>query len=893
MISDAFWAKSDRNALSPARKTLLHHSLDVAAAAQVLQRQAPHRLKREADLLGVTPAVLCDVRACLAGWHDIGKASRGFQAKAPPLFPAVFGPLRPDETGQGFDHGLATAYLLTRRVPELLASIVPNLFGREPEAVALTIGGHHGRPLERPVDDYGSFKFRQFIGDPAVEVASEVSIAVWRCLGQPMLPIEDEDGGTKVSRFCWGLAGLTNLADWVGSDTTFFALGEAPEPPETYWPRALEQAAQAARAKGLTPASVSATGGMSALFNIAAPRPMQAAAEAINLPDGPTLVVIEDATGAGKTEAAMVLAHRMMQAGKGEGVYFALPTMATANAMFERLHDAHRRLFAPETRPSLALLHGRRDLSDSFAEIRLAGRTDPDAQDETVAAACAAWIADDRRRALFAEIGAGTIDQALLGVLPKKFFALRQRALAGRILIVDEAHGYDAYVGEELARLLQFHAAAGGSAVILSATLTCSQRQALVDAWCRGLDTVASALSETAYPLMTLVDRDGLHERAIDPTSSSRRRVVVERVGDWAAALDQVVAASRRGAAVAVLRNAVDDVIATQAALAERGCVATVFHARFALCDRFAIERDVVGAFGRRGERRAGRVIIASQVMQESLDCDFDVMITDLAPADLLIQRAGRLWRHHRGGRPVEGPRLIVVAPDWREVRGPDWLSATQPKGAGIYRAGVQWRTARALFPDGDRGALVSPCGLRELVEAAYADEGPPEPLEARDLRRKAEEIAHRQHAKNLGLDWARGYWNARAFGSDQEIGTRLGDETATLRLARLVNGAVLPWSDDHDPARAWALSEVTARVKWLGPCWRDAAPPEGLREAVARAKAAWPDFEQSTHVAVVIRGQVQIMFGDHQRLEYDKVFGLSKVSPRMRGWTVIRDGRR
>lgn len=876
MIADGFWAKTDRALLEPAKKTLLHHLLDVTAAAQVLQSQTPARLRREADLLGVAPDVLCAVRACLAGWHDLGKASRGFQAKAPSLFPTVFAPLRPDESGQDFDHGLATAYLLLRPLRALLASVLPGLFGSEPEAVALTIGGHHGRPLDRPVDEYGGFKFRRFIDDPAVDAAEEVALAVWRCLGQPVLPLEDEDGGTRVARFCWGLAGLTNLADWVGSDSTYFPLGEAPEPPERYWPRALEQAARAVRAKGLTPASVSAVGGLAALFDIAEPRPMQAAAETINLPDGPVLVVIEDATGAGKTEAAMVLAHRMMQAGKGEGVYFALPTMATANAMFERLHDAHRRLFALATRPSLALLHGRRDLSDSFAEVRLAGKADPDAQDETVAATCAAWIADDRRRALFADIGAGTIDQALLGILPKKFFALRQHALAGRILIVDEAHGYDAYVGEELTRLLQFQAAAGGSAIVLSATLTSRQRKALVNAWGRGLDMGTSTLSHATYPLMTLASRDGLHERPVDPAPSSRRHVAVERVGDWADALDQVVAASRLGAAVAVLRNAVDDVIATQVALAERGCVATIFHARFALCDRLAIERDVVGAFGRHGIGRAGRVIVASQVLQESLDCDFDVMITDLAPADLLIQRAGRLWRHQRLGRPVEGPRLVVVAPDWREVRAPDWLSATQPKGSGVYRAGVQWRTARALLPDGDWGAIVAPDGLRMLVEAAYADESPPKPLQANDLRREAEQMAHRQHAKNLALDWARGYWNARAFGSDQEVGTRLGDETATLRLARIVDGAVLPWSDDPDPARAWALSEVTVRLKWLGSGWRDAAPPLALLEAIERAKATWPEFERDTQVAVV--GDDGDVLLRPCQLRYSAEGGLTKI---------------
>lgn len=888
MISDSFWAKSDRVLENPARKILPHHLLDVAASAVVIQNVAPCRLLRESKLLGVEPDVLRDVRACLAGWHDLGKAARGFQAKIPALFPAVFGPLRSTETGVGFNHGLASACILGRGRPDLLEGVLPGLTPQEIGAVAMTIGGHHGRPLEDAIDAYDRnrdpFAFQRFIGKPAIAAAGEAAAAVWRCLVEPVLPLEDGHSETLVARFCWGLAGLTNLADWVGSDTEFFPLGEDSEPAETYWPRALEQAERAARAKGLAPAAVSPAGGMSGLFDIETPRPMQRKAEDVRLPDGPTLVIIEDATGAGKTEAAMVLAHRMMMAGKGEGVYFALPTMATANAMFERLHLAHRRLFAPDARPSLALLHGRRDLSERFREVRLAGRAVLDAQEDGVAASCAAWIGDDRRRALFAEIGAGTIDQALLAILPKKFFALRQQALGGRILIIDEAHGYDAYVGEELACLLRFQAAAGGSAIVLSATLTERQRQGLMSAWDRGLDRVLRPQSAVAYPLMTVSGRDGVEMRPVAAAPSSCRRVEVERIRDWDEALDHVIAAARSGAAVAVLRNAVDDVIAARAALAERGCVATLFHARFALCDRFAIERDVVGVFGHGGVGRAGRVIVASQVLQESLDCDFDMMITDLAPADLLIQRAGRLWRHQRDERPVAGPRLMVVAPDWRDVAGPDWLSAAQPKGGGIYRAGVQWRTARALFADGDKGGIVAPDGLRDLVEAAYADEEPPEPLKASDQRREAEEMAHRQHARNLALDWSRGYWSARAVGADQEVGTRLGDETATLRLARLVDGEVRPWSDDRDPARAWALSEVNARVRWLGPGWREAVAPEALRAAVERAKAAWPDFEHGMQVAIVEGESVLLLIEDRLALAYRADFGLVKVPSRERG---------
>ena len=175
------------------------------------------------------------------------------------------------------------------------------------------------------------------------------------------------------------------------------------------------------------------------------------------MPEGPCLFVIEDVTGAGKTEAALVLAHRLMCAGRASGAFVALPTMATANAMYGRLSDAYARLFVSSAHPSLVLAHGRSKLNDAFTDSILDGAAADavdlrnDDADAPVAAQCAAWIADNRRKSFLAQLGVGTIDQALLAVLPSRHSPLRLLGLAQRVLIVDEAHAYDAYVGAELA----------------------------------------------------------------------------------------------------------------------------------------------------------------------------------------------------------------------------------------------------------------------------------------------------------------------------------------------------------------------------------------------------------------------------------------------------------
>ncbi len=192
-----------------------------------------------------------------------------------------------------------------------------------------------------------------------------------------------------------------------------------------------------------------------------APTPLQKYAEIVELRDGPLLFIIEDMTGAGKTEAAVILAHRLMHAGKAQGLHIALPTMATANAMFARMAKNYRRMFTDEVLPSIVLTHGRRDLFESFTHLtEAAAKYDGGAQDEDdpsnieASAFCADWIARSNKQAFLAQVGAGTIDQAILAVLPARHQSLRLWGLAGKVLVIDEAHAYDAYMNEEIESLL-------------------------------------------------------------------------------------------------------------------------------------------------------------------------------------------------------------------------------------------------------------------------------------------------------------------------------------------------------------------------------------------------------------------------------------------------------
>ena len=867
----AFWGKTPRvsqDSNGIAYKPLLHHLMDVAAVALRWQQLNPARLEREAALLKTIPASLAKITAFLAGIHDLGKISI-FQAKVPKLWPEQLGPIR-----EVYDRGhwRNTAILLCAKpIRDEFARLFPNLCPDDIPLVIAAIAGHHGIP---PKGDESGARESDAQRDPqlgpkCVEVALAAFYVLRDLIGPPPFPsLETQE---QTARWSWRLSGLITLADWVGSDTSHFPFKPVDMQPKDYWPQALEQAKEAIKRKGLFPQTPGSRPSYAQVApQVTAPRPMQKLAEEIPLADGAQLFILEDTTGSGKTEAAIMLAARMMAKGKGEGLYFALPTMATANAMYERLSSAYKNLFASSaTLPSLVLAHGRSCLSEAFSTI--VNRTDMDnGGDDETAAFCAAWIADDRRKAFYADVGAGTIDQAFLSILPKKHLTLRQYGLAGRILIVDEAHCFDAYMGEELFRLLELHAQNGGSAIVLSATLSLQQRRDMAKAFADGLglpnsDELSDQLSKEAYPLLSSVALDGIQESEPDFDPALRRSVTVkvERLPDRSMVQTQAISAAREEAAVLVLCNAVDEAIAVHESLAasvDSPDRVHLFHARFAQGHRQKIETDVLSRFGRdaKATDRAGHILVATQVVEQSLDLDFDIVISDLAPVDLIIQRAGRLWRHldqrPPQRRPIEERRVLVVSPNPDEVEDEDWLEPALGKAAFVYQhAGVMWRSAKALF---DAGRIDTPDSFRRLIKRVYANEDVHPVLKEKQDQDEGQKIAESTHGQLNVVNLQGGYGGLPAELSNSEyIGTRLGEETTMLRLARLKAGRLVPLCAAPSPDKAWALSETQVREKFLA----GALPPPEDQPLQEQAKSDWPEWEQREIWIAVVEGDGRV----------------------------------
>ena len=870
-----FWGKTLRSAGNSSEtvfndtrsyKPVLHHLMDVAAVALRWQQLNPARLEREAALLKASPECLSKITAFLAGIHDLGKFSRSFQAKVPQLWPEqVLGPKR-EIADRG--HWRNTAILLRAEpIAQEFASLFPSI-PYDIAPIIAAIAGHHGRPPEGQDEvnaDPGKARRNQQLGEECVD-AAHTAFCMLRNLIEP-LPLSSLEKQKQAAQWSWRLSGLVTLADWVGSDSDYFSFESVDTRLEDYWDWALTQAEKALVGKGLLAQSPESRPSYASFAPQAAtrPRPMQKLAEEAPLKDGAQLFILEDTTGAGKTEAAIMLAARMMEAGKGEGLYFALPTMATANAMYERLAEAYQTLFETLAAyaPSLVLAHGRSNLSEAFRAIVNPTDMANGSEDETASAFCAQWIADDRRKAFFADVGAGTIDQAFLSILPKRHLTLRQYGLAGRILIVDEAHCFDAYMGEELSALLELHAQNGGSAIVLSATLSLDQRRDMTEAFAKGLglrdpEDLSDQLCSEAYPLLTSATIGGVQECESGFDSALRRSVTVERLPDRITAETRALSAAKEEAAVLVICNAVDEAIAVYESLVgqmDNPDHIHLFHARFAQSDRQVIENDVLRRFGRdaKATGRAGHILVATQVVEQSLDLDFDLVISDLAPVDLIIQRAGRMWRHldkrPPESRPVESPHTLIVSPDPDQVEDQNWLEPALGKAAFVYQnAGVMWRSAKALS---DAGCIDTPESFRPLIEYVYANGDVPPALEEKQIEDEGKEMGSRSLGRFNVVSLEEGYGSLPTeLSGTEDIGTRLGEPTVMLRLARIEKERLIPWCTvpDDDPNRAWALSEIRVRENLLA----GASPSLEDQALQEQAKSDWPEWEREILIAVV-----------------------------------------
>lgn len=781
------WAKHDRDC--DGWLPLWRHMEDSAAVAgRLWDEWLPVSVRNLiADALPDAEDDARRLAVWLAGVHDIGKATPAFACQVEPLAQTMrdHGLEMRSQQAMGPDrrlapHGLAGQLLLGEWLEER------GWTAKQTGQCTVAVGGHHGVPPEHG-------QINALDSHPQLLRTPGTSRKVWQQVQEELLEACADEYGVRERLGDWRtvklpqpvqvlLTALVIVADWIASNPDLFP----------YFPQDVSRSSQervAAAWRGLDlPAAWNPQepaedaqelfASRFALPPGAKVRPVQeAAVELARTMDEPGLMVIEAPMGEGKTEAALAAAEILAARSGAGGVFFALPTMATGNAMFPRLLNWLDRLPAPEgTRYSVLLAHSKAALNEDFADLMGRGQRiaavdldGPQSQEwrpssrtrsapaELVAHA---WLRG-RKKAMLSSFVAGTIDQLLFAGLKSRHLALRHLAMAGKVVVIDEAHAYDTYMSVYLDRVLSWLGAYRVPVVVLSATLPAGRRRELVEAYAgqttgeatAAFDAVAQARD---YPLLTAVTPGGTPVTRQPEVSARGTDVELERLEDDLDVLaDRLEAELADGGCALVVRNTVRRVLEAAGALRQRfgDANVTVAHSCFIDVDRAAKDADLLRRFGppakADGRPSEAHIVVASQVAEQSLDVDFDLLVTDLCPIDLLLQRMGRLHRHLRGGeaqadRPerLRTARCLVTGVDWEG-------SVPQPvRGSvAVYGAYALLRSAAALLPHFDGGAqrpVRLPVDISPLVQRAYADgsDGPNSWAEAMESAR----VRHEEH---------------------------------------------------------------------------------------------------------------------------------------------------
>ncbi len=696
-----FWAKTTSDGKPGI--SVYEHMVNVGCVARCMSEAVPELLTRfQIDAATV---------GALAALHDLGKISPGFQRKCKAWLEenGLVKIARNGcwDTAMESDHAKVSHAAIQTFLNE------SGIDRKTAKFVSTVLGGHHGRLT--PPNDRG-YRPQKSISDSSGQIdwdAERMANArmIWNRFAETGTPFTLSDESPSL----WWLAGLTSVADWIGSDERFFS------PDRRAMDENILSAAQnALDSIGFRKTEFVRNLSFHDLFHDEekpeirwVPNEMQEKAFATVTEPG--VYVIEAPMGMGKTEAALWSAYRLLVSGKATGIYFALPTQATSNRMHLRMKEFMRRM--SHTSNASRLIHGNSWLMDQTAGLLPVATSSGSVSED--ARTGRDWFSS-AKRALLAPFGVGTVDQALLGVVAARHFFVRHFALAGKVVILDEVHSYDLYTGTLIDRLIETLEGLGCTIIVLSATLSGKRRGQIVSI----PDDNNTNLSEHPYPLIA-GRREG---DVIDPVAATppASRDIEVNFNSEKDAISEAIKVAQHGGCVLWICNTVD---AAQQQYrhfrkqAEGRFTIGLLHSRFPFWRREELENEWMTRLGKDSTTRCGSILVSTQIVEQSVDLDADLLITELAPTDMLLQRMGRLCRHERENRPVSKPRMCII----EEEKSLDEFQKMEPKDivealggkAHVYDPYVLLRSL-VVWQGLERATVSIPKQIRRLIEATY-----------------------------------------------------------------------------------------------------------------------------------------------------------------------------
>ena len=781
---------------------LEHHCADVAACFEMLLQEPVLRRRFEWALGNTRLCAVTEARlTAIAFLHDFGKLNAGFQFKVHKRSELPTAP--PWDKRHGH---IVEAFFCCQQDHMYKAVGFPDMitWGAGLEPLLMAALAHHGRPAQPPHSGSGpSNIWSPFAGyDPSKAASFLYSrIRAW-------FPAAFEKGPPLPTSpaLVHLFAGVVTLADQIGSAKEFFSF--KPDLDPEYIIRARKKAREVLGARGLRRACHQVCpdqANFHTMFGHSSPRPLQQAVADAPL-DRP-LLILESETGSGKTEAAVMRFAALWRAGIVDGFYFAVPTRAAAKQLHGRISKALESLL-PWTPTVLAVpgyYRAGKVEGQYIGNFEVFWEDHPDEAERA-----ARWSAESTRNYLSSTAAVGTVDQALLGALKVKWAHLRGASIARSLLVVDEVHASDSYMTRLLHTLLRGHLDLGGHALLMSATLGATARTTFTGSSIRDLPAPDEA-EKAPYPALTLAGNGTPDICPIGHTGQNK--AVSMRVATWLSDPAQIArfaySQAREGARVLIIRNTVataQEVFENllhhdggELALTVEG-IPTLHHSRFAVEDRRLLDDAVELVLGKGDRPSNGRVVIGTQTLEQSLDIDADILISDLCPVDVLLQRIGRLHRHADTVRPntFSTPNCIVLTPEDGLATGLEGHLLSHGLGmsenGGIYRNLLAVEQTRSLvvdhavwrIPDMNRMLVEQGTHPNVLQERAnlLGDTWLTHEQQTWGLAAAEDQVARRHELDRKQL------FTEQAFPDlDEKVRTRLGEDGPRIYLDQAMSG--------------------------------------------------------------------------------------------------------
>lgn len=663
------------------------------------------------------------------------------------------------------------------------------------------IGAHHGLPPKLgickknidtyPINYYGESGEREFwtgIWEEWLEYS--LKLAGFESVNE--VPVPDKKTQVLIS-------GLLITADWLASDSYKFPLLELDElPPSEYDESRAENAWDMVGFTAPWTSDVYIAGDrlFKERFKFAPNEIQKAVLKTVNETEKPGILILEAPMGCGKTEAALMTAEVYAQKNDKHGIFFGLPTQTTANGMFERFMEWAEGQ-SEEFYHSLMLAHANAYFQPAFENIP---RHMPDGDEDSDSGLIVHPFFTGSKLSCMSDFVVGTVDRLLMAALKRRHVMLSHFGLSQKAAIIDECHAYDAYMNCYLERAIEWLSMYNVPVILLSATLPPSRRRALVSAYTGEKPEDIVFENDTAYPALTWSDGGKIYSRSI-AYEHKNKHVKIKRMNDEAA-VSKAIAAADAGACVGIICNTVRKAQAFAEMIEKRRGKdkLILYHAQYTMQDRIEKENQIIRCVGKgsKADDRKGVIIVGTQVLEQSLDIDFDLLITELCPMDLLLQRIGRLFRHERDDRPecCKIPVCIVTGADAVEY----------DKGSeAVYGRWLLMQTEKYL-PE----IIDVPDNISGLVSDVYEKYDAETSEEKEECKKYIDNINEKKHSadgfllknetgrRNKSLD---GWLDDGVKDAKAEAMVRDGDPSVEVILMISEDGyaSFLPWQSDGE----------------------------------------------------------------------------------------------